>query len=135
MAFFDDMSRWTYWPNIPAQPFLPPKRIKQAKYIQDMMGKNDAPNRPDTIRPNTLERYEQAASATDLLLGDALLWPVESVKEHCPGPFLMAGASGLLLTPMWNTEVTVGAALLTGYFAGALAYVAKNYRNPQSVAE
>lgn len=131
MASFKDTNSHIDWRKIRHQPVKLPNKPVGVKYLTDLTGSDDISKTRAFDYAEDDRRYVAADQQATALLENSVQWPMKSIDQRNPVPYVMGTTAAIFVAPFVDPTATFGAALVTGYFAGALSYYLMNLMMPQ----
>lgn len=136
MADFVQLAHNKQWPHIPDPQFLNDGRLALASiYVQDIMG-SDPVAPPSTTPQDPLYNQDDVAqmgtlfARNEIRMRQAILWPQWAAVNGDYLSFIVAGVVAFYATPALLPQTGIGAALVSGYAAGAAVRYLQSQSEP-----
>lgn len=106
--------------RFPELSFIPDDVHPFSGYVQDITSAPVPPQDPDQQQP--VAPYVAVDQQQTIWLTQALIWPAGSLQEGTMLPYATAATAGLLVAPLVDSSVGIGAAIAAGYAIGAITF-------------
>lgn len=129
MASFVEMAGDTDYPRVHG-PYFIADNESPVTYLQDVTESRPRKMSPASEQISATARYV-VVSQQDSKVAESLLWPKKAWTDADPKPFAWAAIAALYGSVAFDREVGIGAALVAGYFVGALTFYIDQRLHPQ----